>query len=94
MKKTGYGISYRQNFRTVQFLASFISIYFEILPYLAFGEKIIKLASENSVKLGPIFSLSDMFQETLFLLKRCSCMVENFDYKHFNRHYLFFVLII
>ena len=39
-------------FRSVQFLASFITFYFEILSYLAFGEKIIKLASKNSVKLG------------------------------------------
>ena len=37
--------------RSVQFLASFISYYFEILSYLACGEKIIKLASKNSVKL-------------------------------------------
>ena len=35
----------------VQFLASFISYYFEILSYLACGEKIIKLASKNSMKL-------------------------------------------
>ena len=38
--------------RTVQFLASFISFYFEILSYLACGERIIRLASKNSVKLG------------------------------------------
>ena len=38
--------------RSVQFLASFISFYFEILSYLACGEKIIRLASKNSVKLG------------------------------------------
>ena len=37
--------------RSVQFLMSFISFYFEILSYLACGEKIIKLASKNSVKL-------------------------------------------
>ena len=37
--------------RSVQFLASFISFYFEILTYLACGEKIIRLASKNSVKL-------------------------------------------
>ena len=37
--------------RSVQFLASFISFYFEILSYLACGEKIIRLASKNSVKL-------------------------------------------
>ena len=35
----------------VQFLASFTSSYFEILSYLACGEKIIRLASKNSVKL-------------------------------------------
>ena len=38
--------------RSVQFLASFISFNFEILSYLACGEKIIRLASKNSVKLG------------------------------------------
>ena len=37
--------------RSVQFLASFISFYFETLSYLACGEKIIRLASKNSVKL-------------------------------------------
>ena len=37
--------------RSVQFLASFISFYFEILSYLACGEKIIRLASKNSMKL-------------------------------------------
>ena len=37
--------------RSVQFLASFISFYFKILSYLACGEKIIRLASKNSVKL-------------------------------------------
>ena len=37
--------------RSVQFLASFISFYFAILSYLACGEKIIRLASKNSVKL-------------------------------------------
>ena len=36
--------------RSVQFLASFISFYFELLSYLACGEKIIRLASKNSVK--------------------------------------------
>ena len=36
---------------SVQFLASFTSLYFEILSYLACGEKIIRLASKNSVKL-------------------------------------------
>ena len=58
----------------VQFLASFISFYFEILSYLACGEKIIRLASKNSVKLDEnqlaISSLSDMFQDTLFLWMR------------------------
>ena len=39
--------------RSVQFLASFTSFYFEILSYLACGEKIISLASKNSVKLDP-----------------------------------------
>ena len=38
--------------RSVQFLASFISFYFEILSYLACGEKMIRLASKNSVKLN------------------------------------------
>ena len=38
--------------RSVQFFASFISFYFEILSYLACGEKIIKLASKNSMKLN------------------------------------------
>ena len=37
--------------RSVQFLASFFSFYFEILSYLACGEKIIRPASKNSVKL-------------------------------------------
>ena len=37
--------------RSVQFLASFISFYFEILSYLACGENIIRLKSKNSVKL-------------------------------------------
>ena len=37
--------------RTVQFLASFISFYFEMLSYLACGEKIIRPGSKNSVKL-------------------------------------------
>ena len=36
---------------SVQFLASFTSFYFKILSYLACGEKIIRLASKNSVKL-------------------------------------------
>ena len=37
--------------RSVQFLASFTSFHFEILSDLACGEKIIRLASKNSVKL-------------------------------------------
>ena len=37
--------------RLVQFLTSFISSYFEILSYLACSEKIIRLASKNSMKL-------------------------------------------
>ena len=37
--------------RSVQFLATFTSSYFEILSYLACGEKIIRLASKNSMKL-------------------------------------------
>ena len=37
--------------RSVQFLASFISFHFEILSYLSCGEKIIRLASKDSVKL-------------------------------------------
>ena len=37
--------------RSVHFFASFFSFYFEILSYLACGEKIIRLASKNSVKL-------------------------------------------
>ena len=39
--------------RSVQFLASFTSFYFEILSYLACSEKITRLASKNSVKLDP-----------------------------------------
>ena len=38
--------------RSVQFLASFISFYFEILSYLACGEMIIRLTSKNSVNFG------------------------------------------
>ena len=41
----------KPKFRSVQFLASFISFYFEILSYLACDEKIIRLASKNNVKL-------------------------------------------
>ena len=37
--------------RSVQFLASFTSFYFETLSHLACGEQIIRLASKNSVKL-------------------------------------------
>ena len=40
-----------QALRSVQFLVSFINFYFEILSYLACGEKIIRLSSKNSVKL-------------------------------------------
>ena len=36
---------------SVQYLASLISFYFEILSYLPCGEKIIRLASINTVKL-------------------------------------------
>ena len=36
--------------RSVRFLASFISFYFEILSYLACGEKIIRLASKIARK--------------------------------------------
>ena len=46
--------------RSVQFLASFTSFYFEILSYLACGEKIIRLASKKSVKLDPK-SASDFY---------------------------------
>ena len=46
VKKTACGT------RSFQFLASFVSFYFEILSYLACGEKIIRLASKTSVKLG------------------------------------------
>ena len=41
----------RRSQNLVQFLESFTSSYFEILSYLACGEKIIRLASKNSVKL-------------------------------------------
>ena len=41
----------RRSQNSVQFLASFTSFYFEILSYLACVEKIIRLASKNSVKL-------------------------------------------
>ena len=39
--------------RSVQFLASFTNFYFEILSCLPCSEKIIRLASKNSVKLDP-----------------------------------------
>ena len=38
---------------SVQLLASFTSFDFEILSYLACGEKKIRLASKKSVKLDP-----------------------------------------
>ena len=41
----------RKALHSVQVLASFISFYFEILSYLACGEKMIRLASKNSMKL-------------------------------------------
>ena len=44
---------FQKALRSVQFLASFTSFSFEILSYLACGEKIIRLASKNSVKLDP-----------------------------------------
>ena len=54
---------------SVQFLASFTSFYFEILSYLSCGEKIIRLASKNSVKLDQLIcSLFDKLQDTPFLL--------------------------
>ena len=43
----------RKALGSVHFLASFTSFYFEILSYLACGEKITRLASKNSVKLDP-----------------------------------------
>ena len=60
-------------FTRFNFSRPFISLYFEILSYLACGEKIIRLASKNSVKLSEkstsdfLVSLSDMLlKETLF----------------------------
>ena len=52
----GWGVGGGESMRRsqnleVQFLVSFISFYFEILSYLACGEKIIRLASKTSVKL-------------------------------------------
>ena len=41
-----------RHFARFNFLASFISFYFEILSYLACGENLIRLASENSVELS------------------------------------------
>ena len=38
---------------SVQFFAPFTTFYFEILSYLACGEKIIRRASKNNVKLDP-----------------------------------------
>ena len=38
--------------RSIQFLASFISFYFEIVSYLACGVRKIRLASKSSVKLN------------------------------------------
>ena len=38
--------------RSIQFLASLINFYFEILSYLACGVKKIRLASKSSVKLN------------------------------------------
>ena len=40
-------------FSSVQFLTSFTTFDFEILSYLACGEKRIRLASKNRVKLDP-----------------------------------------
>ena len=76
----GGGMRRSQNLAlcSVQFLASFISFYFEILSYLACGEKIIRLASKIAWNWAKnqlvISSLSDMLQETLFLLTRYICM--------------------
>ena len=36
---------------SVQFLASFISFYFEILSYLTCSENMVRLASKNSMRL-------------------------------------------
>ena len=47
----GEGKKLHKALRSLQFLASFISFYYEIVSYLAYGEKIIRLASKNSVKL-------------------------------------------
>ena len=50
--RTSQNLEIHKALRSVQFLASFISFYFEILSYLSCGEKIIRLASKNSVKLN------------------------------------------
>ena len=50
--KSGVKKKLHKALRSVQFHESFISFYFEILSYLACGEKIIRLASKNSVKLS------------------------------------------
>ena len=47
--------------RSIQFLMSFTSFYFEILSYLAYSEKIIRLASKNSVKLDEKSVISSLF---------------------------------
>ena len=39
--------------RSVHFLASFTNFFFEILSYLPCSEKIIRMASKNSVKIDP-----------------------------------------
>ena len=47
---------------SIQFLASFISLYFNILSFLACGEKIIRLASKHQLAIS--ISLTDVLQET------------------------------
>ena len=65
--------------RSVQVFASFISFYFEILSYLACVEKIIRLAFKNSVKNQLVISsLSEMLQDTLFLLSRYICHMTSY----------------
>ena len=61
-----------RHFARFQFLASFISFYVEVLSYLACGEKIInlKIARNRTRNQLVISSLSDMPQDTLFLLSR------------------------
>ena len=51
-QKPKFGEKIHKALRLVQFLASFISFCFEILSYFACREKVIRLASKNSVKLG------------------------------------------